>query len=341
MPLTLTPVQTKTRHRNGIRALSSVLALALPFFGLIFLGFFCGKLKKLPEAGLQWMNFFIVYVALPALFFKLISSAPFEQLANWPYVIGTTLATYVAFALAFLIGIITMKGRIREATVQAVAGAYANIGYMGPGLTISVIGPEAIVPTALIFVFDNILLFTLVPFLMSLGGSEKMKFGETVWYIVKRVVTHPFNVSIAVAVVAAYFKFQPPAAIDTMLTFLKNAAAPVALFTMGVTVALRPVKTVPWEMPALLFIKLILHPVAVFVILSFLGPFSREWMMTAVLMAALPPALNVFVIANQYHVYVERASTAILLGTMLSVGTVTALLWLITENKLPTSLFAF
>ena len=110
-----------------------------------------------------------------------------------------------------------------------------------------------------------------------------------------------FNVSIAVAVVAAYFKYQPPAAIDTMLTFLKNAAAPVALFTMGVTVALRPVKTVPWEMPALLFIKLVLHPVVVFVILSFLGPFNREWMMTAVLMAALPPALNVFVIANEFQ----------------------------------------
>ena len=78
--MTLPPVQIKTRHRNRICALSSVLALALPFFGLIFLGFFCGKLKKLPEAGLQWMNFFIVYVALPALFFKLISSAPFEQL---------------------------------------------------------------------------------------------------------------------------------------------------------------------------------------------------------------------------------------------------------------------
>ena len=47
-------------------------------------------------------------------------------------------------------------------------------------------------------------------------------------------------------------------------------------------------------------------------------------MFTAVLMASLPPALNVFVIANQYQVYVERASTAILVGTLASVVTVTA-----------------
>jgi hypothetical protein len=116
---------------------TSVATLAMPFFGLIFLGFVCGKLMKYPEAGLQWMNFFIVYVALPALFFKLIAAAPFEQLANWPFVIGTTLSTYVAFTLAFVLGLVVTGGRIREATIQGVVGSYANIGYMGPGLTIA------------------------------------------------------------------------------------------------------------------------------------------------------------------------------------------------------------
>jgi malonate transporter len=318
---------------------TSVATLALPFFGLIFLGFACGKLVKYPEAGLQWMNFFIVYLALPALFFKLIAAAPFEQLANWPYVTGTTLSTFIAFSLAFLVGLRTARGQIREATIQGVVGAYSNIGYMGPGLTIAALGQGAIVPTALIFVFDNILLFTLVPFLMALGGSGEMRFWETVWYVVKRVVTHPFNIATAVAVAAAYVQWQPPGAVDAMLVFLKNAAAPCALFTMGVTVALRPLRSVPVEMPVLLAIKLVLHPLIVWVLLSWIGHFEREWVFTAVLMAALPPALNVFVIANQYRTYVERASTAILLGTVLSVLTVTGLLVLIAEDRIPHALF--
>jgi hypothetical protein len=46
-------------------------------------------------------------------------------------------------------------------------------------------------------------------------------------------------------------------------------------------------------------------------------------------MAALPPALNVYVLASQYGVAVERASNAILIGTLASVFTVTGLLlWL-------------
>jgi predicted permease len=319
--------------------LNSVVSLALPFFGLILLGYACGRRLRYPEAGLQWMSFFIVYLALPALFFKLIAEAPFEQLNNWPFVIGTTLSTFAIFVLSFLVGMIALRGQVREATIGAVAGAYPNIGYMGPGLTLAVFGQEAIVPTALIFVFDNILLFTLVPLLMSFGGAQKMPALEMAWFIARRVVTHPFNIAIAAAILAAWLHVDLPTPIDTMLTFLKNAAAPCALFLMGVTVALREVRTVPAEIPVLLAIKLVLHPLVVWIVLSAIGGFRHEWVMVAVLMAALPPALNVFVLANQYRVYVERASTAILIGTAVSAGTVTLLLWLIAENRLPTTLF--
>ena len=44
-----------------------ILNLAVPYFGLIFIGFACGKAKALPESGVAWMNFFLLYVSLPAL----------------------------------------------------------------------------------------------------------------------------------------------------------------------------------------------------------------------------------------------------------------------------------
>ena len=43
--------------------MNSVVSLALPFFGLILLGSLCGRRLRYPEAGLQWMSFFIVYLA--------------------------------------------------------------------------------------------------------------------------------------------------------------------------------------------------------------------------------------------------------------------------------------
>ena len=59
-----------------------VINLALPFFGLIVLGFAFGKLKQIPDEGLAWMNFFIIYAALPALFYRIVAQTPLEQLAH-------------------------------------------------------------------------------------------------------------------------------------------------------------------------------------------------------------------------------------------------------------------
>ena len=37
-----------------------IINLALPYFGLIFIGYACGKYKDIPETALAWMDFFIV-----------------------------------------------------------------------------------------------------------------------------------------------------------------------------------------------------------------------------------------------------------------------------------------
>ena len=56
-------------------------------------------------------------------------------------------------------------------------------------------------------------------------------------------------------------------------------------------------------------------------------------------MAALPPALNVFIMARQYDVWVRQASGSVLLGTLVSVVTLTAVMWLVKMRRLPQGLF--
>jgi malonate transporter len=318
--------------------MNEVLSLALPFFGLIFIGFACGKIKKIPADGLAWLNFFIIYVSLPALFFQLLAKTPIEQLANWGYVAATSFATYSALAFGFLIGIL-MTRNIRESTIVAVGSAYSNIGYMGPGLTLAALGPEATVPTALIFCFDTVVLFVLIPLLMALGGTEPERPLAMVGRILRGIFLHPFVIATIVGVSAAAIGFRPPTFIDKILSYLMQASAPCALFALGVTVAQRPIRRVPAEVAPLLLIKLVLHPLFVWVLLTWIGGFDPVWIMTATLMASLPPALNVFVIARQYDVYVERASSTVLIGTILSVFTVTFVLYLITNGLLPTNPF--
>ena len=95
----------------------------------------------------------------------------------------------------------------------------------------------------------------------------------------------------------------------------------------------------PAEVPVLISIKLLVHPMIAWVMLSLVGNFDPVWVYTALLMAALPPALNAFIMARQYHVYIEQASSGILVGTIASVVTVTAMLYLLKNGLLPPNLF--
>jgi malonate transporter len=315
-----------------------VLNLALPYFGLIFLGFLCGKLKRIPDTGLAWLNFFLIYVALPCLFYRILAKTPFDELNNIPFVVATALATFGAFIAAFVVSM-ALRGRLTDAAIAGLAGGYGNIGYMGPGLALGTLGAQAAAPVALIFCFDTIVLFSLVPMLMGIASADKKSLGATALEVVKKIVLHPFLIATALGVASAALHFEPPIALDRLMQFLQNAAAPCALFALGVTVALRPMARFPWDVPAAVAIKLVLHPLLVLALLSLLGPFSETWVYAAVLMAALPPALNVFIMARQYDTWVEQASSSILLGTLVSVVTLTFVMWLVKTHQLPLKLF--
>ena len=316
-----------------------VINLALPFFGLIFLGLLFGKLKTdIPESGMAWMNFFLIYVSLPCLFYRVLAVTPLEQLNNPRFIVATVCATAAMFALAFGIGY-TVRRNAAEATIAGLSGAYGNIGYMGPGLALATLGAAATAPVALIFCFDTLVLFSLVPFLMTLAAPQKRSVGAIALEVVKAIALHPFIIATVLGVASAAVHFEPPVALDRLMQFLQNAAAPCALFALGVTVALRPLTPIPWEVPATAFVKLVLHPVAVLVLLSLLGPFDPVWVYTAVLMAALPPALNVFIMARQYDSWVAPASGSVLFGTFLSVLTLTTVMWLVKSQTLPVALF--
>tara|TARA_R110002020_G_scaffold134027_3_gene299067 strand:- start:1085 stop:2047 length:963 start_codon:yes stop_codon:yes gene_type:complete len=319
--------------------MAEITGLVLPFFGLILLGYITARITKQPREAMGWLNTFIIYVSLPALFFKLLARTPIEELARWDYILTSMVVTYMVFALVFAASILIRRAPIGEATVQGLAGAYGNIGYMGPGIAILAFGEPAAVPVALIFCFENIMHFTIAPMMMAIAGGDHRSPAALVLGVIRKIAFHPFILATAAGVAVAWLEFVPPVPVGRLIDYLAQAAAPCALFAMGVTLALRPLKRVPPELGFIVPMKLIVHPVMMYVGLSAVGNFEPVWVYTAVLLASLPTATNVFVIAQQYSTWVERASATVLVTTVSSVATVSVLLWLITSGTLPPDLF--
>ena len=316
-----------------------ILALLFPFFGLILIGYVAARVTGQQAEALGWMNTFIIYAALPALFFKLVSKTPLKDLTRIDFIVSDIAATYLVFLLLYGIGRWMRGNGVADSTIQAFAGAYGNIGYMGPGLALLALGERAAVPVALIVCFENAMHFIVAPAMMAVAGGENRSLPRLAADVSRKVMLHPFILSCMAGFVAVALHVPVPAPLQQLIDVLAAAAAPCALFAMGVTLALRPLKRVPAEICYIVPVKLVLHPLVVYLVLAGIGRFEPVWVESAVLLAALPTAANVFVIGQQYGTWQERASATILISTVLSVASVALVLYALRSGAFPLQLF--
>jgi malonate transporter and related proteins len=90
-----------------------------------------------------------------------------------------------------------LGARIHVAGLQASSASYGNVGYMGLILSVVAFGEAAAVPAVLIFCFDMLIQFILVPLTGAIGttaqGASKAELGN----IARSVLLHPFLVATA------------------------------------------------------------------------------------------------------------------------------------------------
>ena len=322
--------------------MTDVINLALPFFGLMLAGAVAARLFHIEERTGDRLNILVLYFALPAMIYRTVANAPFEQLLNWQFILATSLSTLAIFAAAFVFAVWGLRVRIHVAGLQASAASYGNVGYMGLILSVVAFGEAAAIPAVLIFCFDMLIQSILVPLAGAIGttakGASKAELGGNV---ARSVLLHPFLVAAVLGAISAAIELQLPTALDTFLEMMARAAAPAALFALGITLARRRFAGINPEFPVIVGLKLFAHPVIVLAALGLIGGFDPLWISVAVLMAALPTAATVYVFAEQYDAWLEGASSSILVTTLISAVTVPALLYVIEQGLLPYGLFGW
>ena len=144
----------------------------------------------------------------------------------------------------------------------------------------------------------------------------------------------PWSIALGATFSALDWTLSGP--VDTIVRMLADAASPVALFTIGAVLwrAGRHAHTrtpVGRYLPVAL-IKLLLHPL----LLLLLGvaarqlgaPLSDFSLMVIVLVAALPSASNVAILAERYGADNGRVARIIMSSTVIAFATFTGIAWL-------------
>ncbi len=302
----------------------NILAITSPVFLLIGLGYAAVQAKLMPGAGMRPLGAFVLTFALPALIFKSLALRPIAEIANVSYLAAYGGGSLIAYFLLF--GLARWQGKTLTAgAILALGGAVSNSAFIGYPLVTLALGPVAAVAMALNMIVENMLMLPLVLALAESGIDGGGSLRDVALTTAARLLKSPLIIAICAGAGVSLAGLPLPGPLVRALDLLAAAAAPVALFAIGGTLAGLPIRGMLGGAAQIASVKLIVHPAAVFACLQLVPPLTPELGKASVLFAGLPMAAIYPLLAQPYG-RAEQSAAALALTTALSFITISMLL---------------
>jgi predicted permease len=316
-------------------AMFAALWVVAPIFGLILA---CAAARRSgifgPEASPQ-LNRFVVWLALPALLFDVTAHATWRELDQPGFVAGFGLACLALFGATIAVARFARGDHLADASVDGLAAAYSNTGYLGFPLALVALGRGSLTAVTIATLFTVCVLFALAIVLVEVGLQAERHAGRMAGKVAVQLLRNPLFLSPVLGAAFAATGLPLPQPAQGFLTLLGGAASPCALVGLGLFIAeKRPAAAGGWTRPALLALaKLLVQPLLTWWLVARVFATPPSMAQAAVLMAALPTGTGPFMLAEFYGREALATSRAILLSTIGSVATLSVLVYLFQAHR--------
>ncbi|MEJ1171686.1 AEC family transporter [Variovorax sp. CCNWLW235] len=326
-----------------------VFLVTFPFFALIAAGYGAARARVLPLDAIPGLNTFVLYFALPCMLLRFGAGTPIGQLLD-----GSVALVWGVSALAVVAGTIffTRNARVgwNDGAFGALVAAFPNTGFMGVPLLVALLGAQAAGPMIITIAFDLVVTSSLCIALSRLDGAGSEGGGaghhgprQAARQALRGVLVNPMPWSILLGVLLSAARWRLPGPVERTVAMLADAASPVALFTIGavlarsallarehaasaeVAVAMGVKSALSRKAPLadvlpVVGVKLLVHPLLVWALgqgaIALGLPLSSSALVVIVLVAALPSASNVAMLAERFGADNGRIARIILWTTV-------------------------
>ncbi len=304
-----------------------IFSILFPVFAIILAGYVAGRASWVDIAHSRILNNFVYYVALPPMFFKYLATVPLGEVFNLPFLVAYGGSLYLTLAISLVGARFLFRLTAPQMAIHGMTALFGNVIYMGIPIFIAAFGPDRILPGLIASLFQVTLL--VAPLIAAVDVTLKGVTGlrQLIRDVARVLVTNPLVVSAFAGILFSFAQIDLPVAVIRLSDLLASASAPVALFALGVFLVGKPVNDGVAEISWLVGVKMIVHPLMAYWLAFMVLDMNPFWAWATVILAACPSGTLAFVIAQRYGVYVGRASTAILVSTVLSVFLLSGLLY--------------
>ena len=302
-----------------------IVDVVLPVFGIMLAGYLSGVFGILGGAATEALNRYVFFVALPALFAVSMARVPLGEVIILPFLAAFCGGLVATFVITLALGRIIFNDRFGVNSLRATSAVFANTGYMGIPLFMLLFGETGLLPAVVAAVVLGVGVTGTATVLLELDQGRNGKEGNLIINILTGVLKSPLLLSAAAGLMLSGFGIELPKAAATFCETLGASAGPCALFAIGLFMAGKPISSGALEVFWLTGMKLVIQPLITAWLAFKVLTLDPKMASAAVILSALPVGSLVFVLAQKYSLYVHRATSVILISTVMSLVTLSLL----------------
>ncbi|HEX4916403.1 MAG TPA: AEC family transporter [Limnobacter sp.] len=324
--------------------MQQIFLVTLPFFALILCGYLATRGKLLPLDAIPGLNAFVLYFALPAMLFRFASGMAITELFNPHTILVYSLCAMVMVCLAVFTSL-RMGHDWNNAAFGALVTAFPNSGFMGMPILVSLMGADGVGAAVVSISIDMIITSSVCIALSRLGKGDGGSALLAARKAMQGVLVNPLPWAVMLGAVCSATQFQLYQPLDQIVAMFAQSCSPIALFTIGAMLARPPLDgglSKPntlrryGDVPVIVVYKLLFHPVLVFAVgwvyIRMGFALNSQSLIVLVLVAALPSASSITVLAERFGADSRRIAQIVLVSTAVAFVTFSAAVrWLLPQ----------
>lgn len=237
-------------------------------------------------------------------------------------VLGVGCVMYAILVALSLLVPIVYRCKPEDRGIYSFMTIFGNVGFMGIPVAGSIFGGAASFYAALLNIPFNLLAYTLgISLLNSRGGRTKIN-----W----RLLINPPLIAAALAVVILCADVHVPDPLAEAIGMLGDMVVPCSMIIIGASLGTQRLREIfgDWHVYAFAPVRLIAAPVLLWAVLH-LFVHDEVLLGTMTVLGAMPVASFATMLSIEYGGNVKMASKTVFVTTLLSVGTLPLVCWLL------------
>ncbi len=290
-------------------------------------GYVTASVGWFDQVAIRGLTRFVFDFAVPMLLLRTMSTATLPDVIPWDYLASYYLGTFIILLLGLGITRLLWQRTFSQQVINAFSSSFSNTVLLGIPIILLTFGDRAVLPLFIIIGTHGIIMVPLFTIMLEIGKSGRASIKTVIVRTSYGLFTNPLIIGLLSGLACNLFEITLWKPLDEMAKLLANSVTSCALFALGATLASFR-KNIPWqEVPMIVILKTILHPVVVWGLATLVFRVKEViWIQVLVLLAAQPTGVNPFLFASRYNVGQLVSSGAAFISTIFSIFTLSALL---------------